>query len=433
MSDFKKNDTTIGDVLSDHFGVTNFREARERRNDAAEKERIEQMHVANGIAPSAPPMPSGDAPTIIPPAATPVVTSSTSTDNKCPSCGATLAFDPASGGLVCNFCGATVEIKTMPAAPGLGYTLEDLNYTSGQHYLRMVNKLIVCGTCGGKFVADQNAMSGLCPYCGSNSITETTGEGMLEPTGVIPFKISKEQAQAMFKDWVVKRKMAPMDIAKNAEITDLTGVYVPYWIFDCDTYSPYSGKFGIDYGSGDDSYTKWHKATGVCQLPIRNLTLIATSRLENDSFWKGVSNFDLNFMKRYDPNLLAGFWSESYTIDGQQAWVTAMDKIYNRIRGQIKAMEGADHVKNLDFKPEASNIRAKYVLAPIWITSFDYKGTVYRVLINGQTGSIAGTWPKSFKKFFMILGIIAGAVIGSRILLFFFQWLLNQINTGFGI
>ena len=37
MSDFKKNDTTIGDVLSDHFGVTNFREARERRNDAAEK------------------------------------------------------------------------------------------------------------------------------------------------------------------------------------------------------------------------------------------------------------------------------------------------------------------------------------------------------------------------------------------------------------
>ena len=177
MSDFKKNDTTIGDVLSDHFGVTNFREARERRNDAAEKERIEQMHVANGIAPSAPPMPSGDAPTIIPPAATPVVTSSTSTDNKCPSCGATLAFDPASGGLVCNFCGAAVEIKTMPAAPGLGYTLEDLNYTSGQHYLRMVNKLIVCGTCGGKFVADQNAMSGLCPYCGSNSITETTGEG----------------------------------------------------------------------------------------------------------------------------------------------------------------------------------------------------------------------------------------------------------------
>ena len=397
------------------------------------EEQRDYLAIKYGNAPATPPTPVGNGANIIPPAPTPVVNGTTSTDNKCPSCGATLAFDPATGGLVCNFCGASVALNTMPAAPGIGYTLEDLNYTAGQHYLRMVNKLIVCGTCGGTFVADQSAMSGLCPYCGSNSITETTSSGMLEPTGVIPFKISKEQAQAMFKDWVVKRKMAPMDIAKNAEITDLTGVYVPYWIFDCDTYAPYSGKFGVDYGSGDDRYTKWHKSTGVCKLPIRNLTIIATSRLENDSFWKGVSNFDLNFMKRYDPNLLAGFWSESYTIDGQAAWNTAMDKIYNRIQSQIKAMAGADHVTKLEFKPEASNIRAKYVLAPIWITSFDYHGTSYRVLVNGQTGSIAGTWPKSFKKFFMILGIIAGAVIGSRILLFFFQWLLNQINTGFGI
>ena len=70
-------------------------------------------------------------------------------------------------------------------------------------------------------------------------------------------------------------------------------------------------------------------------------------------------------MKRYDPNLLAGFWSESYTIYGQAAWNTTMDKIYNRIQKQIKAMEGADHVTKLEFKPEASNIRAKYVLAHI--------------------------------------------------------------------
>lgn len=48
-----RNDTTIGDVLRDHFGVTNIREARERRNDTLEKERIEQMNVAMGNAPSA--------------------------------------------------------------------------------------------------------------------------------------------------------------------------------------------------------------------------------------------------------------------------------------------------------------------------------------------------------------------------------------------
>ena len=127
------------------------------------EEQRDYLAIKYGNAPATPPTPVGNGENIIPPAPTPVVNGTTSTDNKCPSCGATLAFDPATGGLVCNFCGASVALNTMPAAPGIGYTLEDLNYTAGQHYLRMVNKLIVCGTCGGTFVADQSAMSGLCP------------------------------------------------------------------------------------------------------------------------------------------------------------------------------------------------------------------------------------------------------------------------------
>ena len=130
-----------------------------------QKEYITLKYGNAPAAPATPTTPAGNPANIIPPAPTPVVNGTTSTANKCPSCGATLAFDPATGGLTCNFCGASVALNTMPAAPGIGYSLEDLNYTAGQHYLRMVNKLIVCGTCGGTFVADQSAMSGLCPYC----------------------------------------------------------------------------------------------------------------------------------------------------------------------------------------------------------------------------------------------------------------------------
>ena len=115
-------------------------------------------------------------------------------------------------------------------------------------------------------------------------------------------------------------------------------------------------------------------------------------------------------MKKYDPNLLAGFWSESYTVDGTTAWQTAMGKIYDMIHRSIKNLENADVVAKIDMKPEASNVRAKYVLAPIWITSFDYHGTIYRVLINGQTGNIVGTWPRSLKRIFIIIGIVAGAL-----------------------
>jgi hypothetical protein len=73
-------------------------------------------------------------------------------------------------------------------------------------------------------------------------------------------------------------------------------------------------------------------------------------------------------------------------------------------------MENADVVARIEMTPEASNVHAKYVLAPIWITSFDYNGTIYRVLVNGQTGNIVGTWPRSLKRVFMIIGIVAGGL-----------------------
>lgn len=392
------------------------------------QERLEELNVSYGNAPVA-----KDSETSVPVAGPATIdasslTNQTTSDNKCPSCGATLTFDPSTGGLICNFCGSTVALKTMPVAPGLGYSLDDLQNNAGRHLMQTESKLLICGTCGGQFLADKSSLSGLCPYCGSNSITESGNtSGMMEPTGVIPFKISKEEAQNIFKQWISARRMAPTDLKKNSEITDLVGVYVPYWVFDADTYTPYKGKFGKTVGSGDDQYTKYHKAEGVCKLPIKNLTLVASSRLEKDAYWKSVSKFDFNFMKKYDPNLLAGFWSESYTVDGTTAWQTAMGKIYDKITKSIKSLEDADVIAKIDMKPEATNVHAKYVLAPIWITSFDYNGTVYRVLVNGQTGNIVGTWPRSMKRIFMIIGIVAGAIFGLKLLQALFMTIYNLI------
>lgn len=162
-------------------------------------------------------------------------------------------------------------------------------------------------------------------------------------------------------------------------------------------------------------------------MPVKNLTVMASARLEKDSFWKSVSKFNFDLTKTYDANLLSGFWSESYTVDGVSAWQTAMNRIYEMIRRRIKGIEDADVIARIDMTPQAGNIRAKYVLAPIWITSFDYHGTVYRVLVNGQTGDIVGTWPKSLKRFFMIFGLIVGGIFGTQFLIAllrtFMMWL----------
>lgn len=392
---------------------------RRRFASLSEQERYEEMSVKMGNVPvynnnvgQRISQPQGPAM----PTQTVQVINQTSSDNKCPSCGATLTFDPKTSCLVCNFCGNSVQLNAAPAEPGTGYTFDEIINNSAHRMMDSSIKLIVCGTCGGHFSADPSSISGLCPYCGSNSITVSNNDmGLLEPTGVIPFQVDKERAQKIFQEWISRRRFAPMDLLKNARATDLVGVYVPYWVFDCDARADYKGRFGRTYGSGDDQYTKYHKSSGHCELPIKNLTLVASSRLEKDAFWKSISVFNFDYMRKYDPNLLAGFWSESYSIDGQTAWQTAGEKIYSKVHYRIKQMESADVVDWIEMKPEAFNIRAKYVLAPVWVTSFKYNDAIYQVILNGQTGAVAGTWPKSLKRLFITIGIIAGGLFASRL------------------
>ena len=409
MADNKKDATTVLDVIKSHFGIDRMAESRAERRSVLAQEQREQRQVN-----------SGNAPVIedYQPAVQIIgdqVTNERAYDNKCPACGGTLAFDPETGKLSCGFCGRQELLRTEPAEPEKGYSLYELQNNIGRR-LHTVDKTIVCGSCGGNFLAASSTITSLCPYCGSNSITVAgNGNGTLEPTGIIPFKIGKNDAQDIFRKWIKGRRLSPDDIEKDSQITDLTGVYVPYWVFDCDTITPYEGKFG-KYGRGEDSYTEYHKNTGICELPVRNLTYVASVRLEKDPFWKAVSHFDMTAMQKYDTDLLTGFWSESYTADGPATWQKACGKISDMIRRQIKANENADVIAKLDMKPQAANLRAKYVLAPIWITSFEYHGAKYRVLINGQTGDIVGTWPKSYKKLIPVIILISAIVIMEFIL-----------------
>ena len=409
MAKDKKDATTVLDVIKSHFGIDRMSESRAERRSYHAQEQRERRQVNNGNVVA---VQEDQTPIQIIADQAP---SERAYDNKCPACGGTLAFDPATGKLSCGFCGSEVLLQTEPAEHEKGYSLYELQNNIGRR-LHTVDKVIVCGTCGGNFLAASSAITSLCPYCGSNSITEAgNSNGTLEPTGIIPFKIGKDEAQGIFKQWIKGRRFSPADIAKDSQITDLTGVYVPYWVFDCDTITPYEGKFG-KYGSGEDSYTEYHINSSVCKMPVRNLTFVASSRLEKDSFWKVVSNFDMSAMQKYDANLLAGFWSESYTVDGQATWQKACVKISDMIRRQIKANENADVIAKMNMNPQAANLRAKYVLAPIWITSFDYHGKKYRVLINGQTGDIVGTWPKSYKKLVPVIVLISAIVIMEIIL-----------------
>jgi len=54
----------------------------------------------------------------------------------------------------------------------------------------------------------------------------------------------------------------------------------------------------------------------------------------------------------------------------------------------------------------------KLVLLPVWIGNYRYKGQDFKIMVNGQTGKVAGEKPRdTFKMFGIILSVVATIIV----------------------
>ncbi|MCD6395344.1 MAG: hypothetical protein J7M40_17810 [Planctomycetes bacterium] len=63
-------------------------------------------------------------------------------------------------------------------------------------------------------------------------------------------------------------------------------------------------------------------------------------------------------------------------------------------------------------RTQHDNVTFKHILLPIWISTYRYKNTPYRFLINGRTGEVQGERPWSWAKILiLVLGITAAVAM----------------------
>jgi len=62
-----------------------------------------------------------------------------------------------------------------------------------------------------------------------------------------------------------------------------------------------------------------------------------------------------------------------------------------------------DTHRNLNVDATFSEQKFKQILAPVWLMSYVYRGTSYQVVVNGVTGSVAGSRPWSWIKITLLV------------------------------
>lgn len=339
------------------------------------------------------------------------------TDKKCPSCGGVMDFDPQTGGLACPYCGHTESIPVNEEEPGAARELD----LAGADHVENCNwgvekKTVICKACGAESVYDALEISAVCPFCGSNQVMEASNQETMAPGGVVPFQITDKKASELFKAWIKRKWFCPRLAKESAKAKNFKGVYLPYWTFDAKTTSKYSGEYGKDKrvkGSDGEEHTEttWYPAKGQYAEDFDDELICATTN-HNQSMLVGIEPFRTAENKAYKPEYVAGFAAERYAVGVKEAWEMAKDVIKGKLRdnisGKIRREKDADHVRNLKVETVFSGLTYKYLLLPVWISSYKYKDKVYQFMVNGQTGKVSGKTPISIPK---VIITIAGVIL----------------------
>jgi hypothetical protein len=102
-------------------------------------------------------------------------------------------------------------------------------------------------------------------------------------------------------------------------------------------------------------------------------------------------------LKPYSPKYLAGQVAEEAQIGPKGAWQRAEEQL--RRAEYRKAVEDVRRDPNDDIDLQVSyefaHRQGKPVLLPVFVAAYRYRGKVYRVLVNGETGRVSGEAPYS--------------------------------------
>ncbi len=334
---------------------------------------------------------------------------------KCPQCGATTAYSAADGGLTCSYCGYYEPPKKQAVGKGaqeFEFTLENLERAA--HGWGEARKEIACQSCGAVSSLPVEAIATTCAFCGSNKvILRQASQDMLRPGFLVPFKVDENRCQALTREWLQSSWMTPASLKNLARMAGFTGVYLPYWTFDAVTSASWKAEVGHTrterYRVGNEwrerTVVHWRWESGQVQLNIDDLIVEGTTKLSR-VLLDQLKGFDLSALTPYDPTYLAGFQARAYDLTLEKAWEIGREKMRDETRRACLAQASSSMVRNFNMNLDFSQESWRYVLLPIYVAAYQYQGTTYQVMVNGQTGAVAGQRPVDWTKVWLVIAAI---------------------------
>lgn len=353
---------------------------------------------------------------------------------KCPCCDAGLQFDGKTQKLHCEYCGndftleAVEEYNRKAVLPQDSYEWVEDTHEGWSEAEAQELKVYLCSSCNGELTTDAQTAATFCPYCGNPTVLPSRVSGGLKPDGVLPFRKTKEDAKQAFWALCKGKPLLPKDFTRENHIEKLTGIYVPFWLYDCDAQQ--EGRYkATRVHTWSDS--KYHYTKTDHYLLFRgaraNFTRVPMDGSANmpDAIMESIEPFDYQYLHSFDTAYLTGYFADKYDVPAEAGRERVKERAIRSIDRKIHdSMSGYATVVTEACSRKLKEGKTSYVLLPVWLLNTVYRGKTYTFAMNAQSGRMTGELPICPKR---TAAWFAGIFGGAGALTFLLQLLFRLL------
>ncbi|MBR3516527.1 MAG: hypothetical protein IKO10_09450 [Lachnospiraceae bacterium] len=338
-------------------------------------------------------------------------------DYKCPNCGGPLAFRGDLNKMACEYCDSQFDMSEFSQDTQVKEEVTDWQQNAAQKMDGAGMKEYVCNTCAAVLVAEETTGATECPYCGNPLVIKDTFEGINLPDGIIPFAVDKAKAQEALQNFYKGKKLIPDSFIDKNRIDNINGLYVPFWLFDCDTEGDcfYRATKERQYDKGDEVWKEIQDFAVSRSAKMRFEKVPADGSKEmKDAYMDSLEPYDYSKITDYNPAYMSGYVANKYDEDANavkervdyRIRTTAKQKIRDTVKGYSSVNATAENINIHDG-------RVRYCMLPVWMLSTQWNGQVYSFAMNGQSGKVVGDLPidqGKCTKVFLTSALIVAAI-----------------------
>ena len=352
---------------------------------------------------------------------------------KCPNCASPLTYDGATGKMICAACDSQfsqedIEILNAPEDAGtVDFTVPTEEYTASD---AAQMQAFHCKSCGAELITEGTTTATECPYCGSPTILPDRIDGGIRPEMVVPFVITKEQAQHSFENYFKGKKLLPNIFKQDNQIAEMRKLYVPYWLFDCDA----EGDIVYDAekrhtrrnGEWEVATTEHYLVRRAGSMHFENIPVDGSAKMD-DKITESLEPYDLTKAVPFQPTVLSGAMADHADVDADACEKRAVERVENSVINSLRStVYGYDSVLVRSKNISSTGGKVLPVLLPVWVITTKKDDKVYTFAINGQTGKLTCNVPTDKGKATLWgAGVFAGVFGIAALVLYLLQMLEN--------